>query len=119
MGIIVAMPATGLNDVLFAISIFGFMTLWTFIDVYQSAMLSHMDRAGSLVALLPSVQGFGNFIGPYLAAWVLTDQLRYREMFLVSGSMAFIALALYVLVSLFVRRREPEAVAVDGATPAE
>jgi predicted MFS family arabinose efflux permease len=119
MGIIVAMPATGLDDVLFAISIFGFMTLWTFIDVYQSAMLSHMDRVGSMVALLPSVQGFGNFIGPYLAAWVLTDQLKYREMFLVSGSMAFIALALYVVVSLFVRKREPEAVAVDEATPAE
>ncbi|MHC4844500.1 MAG: MFS transporter, partial [Planctomycetota bacterium] len=114
MGIVVAMPATGFSEVLFAVSVFGFMTLWTFIDVYQSAMLSHMDRAGSLVALLPSVQGFGQFIGPYLAAWVLTDQLKYREMFLVSGSMAFIALALYVLVSLFVRKREPAAVAVDG-----
>ena len=119
MGIVVAMPATGINDVLFAVSIFGFMTLWTFIDVYQSAMLSHMDRAGSLVALLPSVQGFGSFIGPYLAAWVLTDQLRYREMFLVSGSMAIIALALYVLVSLFVRKSEPVAVAVDATAPAE
>jgi predicted MFS family arabinose efflux permease len=119
MGIVVAMPATGFSEVLFAVSVFGFMTLWTFIDVYQSAMLSHMDRAGSLVALLPSVQGFGQFIGPYLAAWVLTDQLKYREMFLVSGSMAFIALALYVLVSLFVRKREPAAVAVDGEMPAE
>jgi predicted MFS family arabinose efflux permease len=119
MGIVVAMPAAGITEILFAASIFGFMTLWTFIDVYQSAMLSHMDRAGSLVALLPAVQGFGQFIGPYLAAWVLTDQLRYREMFLVSGSMAFIALALYVLVSLFVRRREPEAVAVDASAPAE
>ncbi|MCP4898511.1 MAG: hypothetical protein GY906_16170, partial [bacterium] len=49
----------------------------------------------------------------------LTDQLKYREMFLVSGSMAFIALALYVVVSLFVRKREPAAVAVDGAAPAE
>jgi MFS family permease len=78
-----------------------------------------MDRAGSLVALLPSVQGFGNFIGPYLAAWVLTDQLKYREMFLVSGSMAFIALALYVVVSLFVRNREPVAVAADATAPAE
>ena len=119
MGIVVAMPATGINDVLFAVSIVGFMTLWTFIDVYQSAMLSHMDRAGSMVALLPSVQGFGNFLGPYLAAWVLTDQLRYREMFLVSGSMAFIALALYVLVSLFVRKRVPGAVAADATAPAE
>ena len=119
MGIVVAMPATGINDVLFAVSIVGFMTLWTFIDVYQSAMLSHMDRAGSMVALLPSVQGFGNFLGPYLAAWVLTDQLRYREMFLVSGSMAIIALALYVLVSLFVRKRMPGAVAADATAPAE
>ena len=119
MGIVVAMSATGINNLLFAVSIFGFMTLWTFIDVYQSAMLSHMDRAGSMVALLPGVQGFGNFLGPYLAAWVLTDQLRYREMFLVSGSMAFIALALYVLVSLFVRKRVPGAVAADATAPAE
>jgi len=70
-----------------------------------------------MVALLPSVQGFGQFIGPYLAAWVLTDQLRYREMFLVSGSVAIIALALYVLVSLFVRKREPVAVAAEGRRP--
>jgi hypothetical protein len=40
-------------------------------------------------------------------------------MFLVSGSMAFIALALYVLVSLFVRKREPVAVAGDATAPAE
>ena len=119
MGIIVAMPAAGINNTVFTVSIFGFMTLWTFIDVFQSAMLSHMDRAGSMVALLPSVQGFGQFVGPYLAAWVLTDQLRYREMFLVSGSVAIIALALYVLVSLFVRKREPVAVAVEATTPAE
>jgi MFS family permease len=65
------------------------------------------------------VQGFGSFIGPYLAAWVLTDQLRYKEMFLVSGSMAIIALALYVLVSLFVRKSEPVAVAADATAPAE
>jgi len=119
MGVTVAMPAAGITDVLFAVSIFGFMTLWTFIDVYQSAMISHMDRGGSLVALMPAVQGFGQFIGPFLAAWVLTDQLRYREMFLVSGSMAFIALALYVLVSLYVRKRGPIAVAGDATAPAE
>ncbi len=119
MGIVVAMPATGMNDIIFAVSIFGFMTLWTFIDVYQSAMLSHMDRAGSMVALLPGVQGFGQFIGPYLAAWVLTDQLRYSEMFLVSGSMSIVALALYTLVSLFVRKRQPVTGAVEAVAVAE
>ena len=48
----------GINDVNLAVSLFGFMTRWTFVDVYQSAMVAHMDRSGSLVALLPSVQGF-------------------------------------------------------------
>ncbi len=50
------------------------MTLWTFADVYQSAMMAHMDRKGSLVALLPSVQGFRQFIGPNLSASVLGAQ---------------------------------------------
>jgi len=71
MATIVIMLSAGINDTNIVVSLFGFMTLWTFVDVYQSAMMAHMDRSGSLVALLPSVQGFGQFVGPNIAASVL------------------------------------------------
>jgi MFS family permease len=83
------------------------MTLWTFIDVYQSAMLAHMDRKGSLVALLPSVQGFGQFVGPNIAASILGAGLGYSTMFAVSGSMALVALCLYMGVFIYMHRRQP------------
>lgn len=102
----VAMLSFGINNLSFFISIFSFMTLWTFIDVYQSAMLSHMDRKGTLVALLPSVQGFGNFLGPNVSASVLDAKLGYGTLFAVSGAMALVALGLYVTVSLSVRTRD-------------
>ena len=87
------------------VNLFGFMTLWTFVDVYQSAMLGHMDRSGSLVALLPSVQGFGNFLGPNIAASILGAGLGYGTMFMVSGSMALVALVLYAGVFIYMHRR--------------
>ena len=68
MSLIVMMLGSGINAVNIVVSLFGFMTLWTFVDVFQSAMISHMDRSGSLVALMPSVQGFGQFIGPNISA---------------------------------------------------
>jgi predicted MFS family arabinose efflux permease len=105
MATIVIMLGAGINNINIVVSLFGFMTLWTFVDVYQSAMMAHMDRSGSLVALLPGVQGFGQFIGPNLAASVLGSSLNYDLVFLVSGSMALVAMGLYMVVSMFVRRR--------------
>ena len=107
MAVIVAMLALGINDMNLAVSLFGFMTLWTFVDVYQSSMIAHMDRSGSLVALLPSVQGFGQFVGPNIAASIVGAGLGYPIMFVVSGSMAFVALGIYIGVSLYMKRREP------------
>lgn len=108
MAVIVAMLALGINDMNLAVSLFGFMTLWTFVDVYQSSMIAHMDRSGSLVALLPSVQGFGQFVGPNIAASIVGAGLGYPIMFVVSGSMAFVALGIYIGVSLYMKRREPD-----------
>ena len=85
------------------------MTLWTFVDVYQSAMLSHMDRKGSMVALLPSVQAFGQFIGPNIAASVIGAELGYSVIFMVSGSMALVAMCIYVGISIHMHRRQPVA----------
>lgn len=105
MAAVVMMAATGINNVKIVISLFGFMTLWTFVDVYQSAMLGHMDRSGSLVALLPSVQGFGQFIGPNIAASIVGAGLGYSVMFVVSGSMALVAMLIYIGIHVYMHRR--------------
>ena len=106
MAAIVIMLSSGITDINILVSLFSFMTLWTFVDVYQSAMLSHMDRSGSLVALLPSVQGFGQFIGPNISASVLGAGLGYSTMFVVSGSMALVAMFLYMGVFAYMHRRK-------------
>jgi len=106
MAACVIMLSSGITNMRFMVSLFSFMTLWTFVDVYQSAMLAHMDRRGSLVALLPSVQGFGQFIGPNVSASVLGLGLGYGTMFMVSGSMALVALFIYIGVSAYMHRRQ-------------
>ena len=105
MAAIVIMLSGGINNTNVVVSVFGFMTLWTFVDVYQSAMLGHMDRSGSMVALLPSVQGFGQFIGPNIAASIVGAGIGYSTMFVVSGSMALVAMALYTGIMLHMHRR--------------
>jgi predicted MFS family arabinose efflux permease len=105
MSAVVMMLSSGITDMNVMISLFSFMTLWTFIDVYQSAMLAHMDRSGSLLALLPSVQGFGQFIGPNVSASVLGAGLGYSTMFIVSGSMTLVALAIYFGIFMFMHKR--------------
>jgi predicted MFS family arabinose efflux permease len=107
MAAIVMMLSGGITDINILVSLFSFMTLWTFVDVYQSAMMAHMDRSGSLVALLPSVQGFGQFIGPNISASVLGAGLGYSTMFMVSGSMALVAMFLYMGVFFYMHRRKP------------
>lgn len=107
MALIVMMLSGGITDMNVMFSLFSFMTLWTFVDVYQSAMLSHMDRSGSLVALLPSVQGFGQFIGPNVSASVLGAGLGYSNMFMISGSMTLVAMLLYMGIFVYMHRRNP------------
>ena len=106
MAAIVIMLSNGITNINILVSLFSFMTLWTFVDVYQSAMLSHMDRRGSMVALLPSVQGFGQFIGPNVAASVLGAGLGYGSMFMVSGSMALVAMLIYIGVFFYMQRHK-------------
>ena len=106
MAAIVIMLSSGITDINILVSLFSFMTLWTFVDVYQSAMMGHMDRSGSLVALLPSVQGFGQFVGPNISASVLGAGLGYSTLFVVSGSMALVAMVLYMGVFFYMHRRQ-------------
>ena len=115
MAVIVMMLSGGITDINVVVSLFSFMTLWTFVDVYQSAMLSHMDRKGSLVALMPSVQGFGQFIGPNISASILGAGLGYSTMFMVSGSMALVAMVLYMGIYAYMHARKPLQVEVETA----
>jgi len=104
MTVIVMMLSGGITDMKVLVSLFSFITLWTFVDVYQTAMMAHMDRRGSLVALVPSVQGFGQFVGPNISASVLGAGMGYGTMFLVSGSMTVAAMLLYFGVFLYMHR---------------
>ena len=111
------MLSGGITDVNILVSLFSFMTLWTFVDVYQSAMMAHMDRGGSLVALMPSVQGFGQFVGPNIAASIIGAGLGYGTMFLVSGSMALVAMVIYGGIFFYMHTRKSTQVeAVTEAT---
>ncbi len=107
MAAAVMIVSGGITKINFVVSLFAFMTLWTFVDVYQSAMLSHMDRRGTLVALLPSVQGLGQSIGPFVAADILDRGLGYSTVFNVSGSMALVAMVIYMGIMIFMHRRRP------------
>jgi hypothetical protein len=105
MATIVIMLSGGITDINVLVSLFCFTAMWTFVDVYQSAMMAHMDRGGSLIALMPSVQGFGQFIGPNIAASLLGAGMGYSVMFVVSGSMAVVAMLLYIGVYMMMHRR--------------
>jgi hypothetical protein len=67
--------------------------------------MGYMDRSGSLVALLPSVQGFGQFVGPNIAASIIGAGLGYSTMFIVSGSMALVAMAIYGGIFFYMHSR--------------
>ncbi len=105
MASIVIMLSGGITNLNVLVSLFSFTAMWTFVDVYQSAMMAHMDRGGSLIALMPSVQGFGQFVGPNVAASLLGAGMGYKVVFIVSGSMALIAMLLYVGVFIYMHRR--------------
>lgn len=104
---VVIMLSAGITNTNIVISLFGFMTLWTFVDVYQSAMIGHMDRSGSFVALLPAVQGFGQFIGPNIAASVIGAGLGYGTMFVITGSMTLVAFFIYLGIMITMQRHKP------------
>ncbi len=106
MAVLVGMLSGGITNIKLAVGMFAFMALWTFVDVYQSSMMGYMDRTGSLVALLPSVQGFGQFVGPNIAASIIGAGLGYSTMFLVSASMALVAMAIYGGIFFYMHTRK-------------
>lgn len=107
MASVVVMLSGGINDTTMMVSLFSFNTMWTFVDVFQGATLSHMDRSGSFLALIPAVQGFGNGIGPNIAASVLGAGMGYGKMFLISASFALVAMFIYIGVLIYMHKRRP------------
>ena len=118
MTLVVAMPSAGINKISIFVSLFGFMTLWTFVDIFQMGMISHMDRSGSMVALMPAVQGLGQSIGPWIASIILDYELGYNVVFVVSSSMTLIAMFLYIGIFLYTRNNNSASSDVSASSEA-
>lgn len=104
---IVAMLLFGITNTTVAFSMFAFNFCWIFVDIYQSAMISNVDRSGRYVALLPAAQGLGNGIGPYLAASVLAFGFSYNGVFILCAGASIAAMLVYLFMYLNLRRRIP------------
>ena len=104
---IVFMLVFGITNISVALSMFAFNFCWIFVDIYQSAMISNVDRSGRYVALLPAAQGVGNGVGPALAATVLSYGLGYNGVFIMCASASIAAMLVYLYMYLRLRRTIP------------
>lgn len=104
---IVAMLVFGITNATVAISMFAFNFCWIFVDIYQAAVISNVDRSGRYVALLPAAQGLGNGLGPYLAASVLAVGFDYDGVFILCASASITAMLVYLYMYLNLRRTIP------------
>ena len=104
---IVLMLVFGITNYSVAFSMFAFNFCWIFVDIYQAAMISNVDRSGRYVALLPAAQGLGNGLGPALAATVLAWGAGYNGVFILCASASIIAVLVYLYMYLKLRRTIP------------
>jgi len=104
---IVFMLIFGITNTTVTVSMFAFNFCWIFVDIYQSATISNIDRSGRYVSLLPAAQGLGNAIGPAMAATVLTWGLGYNGVFIMCASASIIAMLVYLYMYLKLRRTIP------------
>jgi predicted MFS family arabinose efflux permease len=104
---IVAMLIFGITNITVAFSMFAFNFCWIFVDIYQAAVISNVDRSGRYVALLPAAQGLGNGLGPYLAASVLAVGYSYNGVFVLCASASIAAMLVYLYMYLNLRRSIP------------
>lgn len=98
MTVIVGSLSFGLNQWNILFSIFMFNALWIFIDVYQMATISNMDKVGGHASMMPCAQGLGQIVGPSMAAWFLAGGYGYSAVFIASAFAVFISLSVYGLV---------------------
>jgi predicted MFS family arabinose efflux permease len=104
---IVLMLVFGITDYSVAFSMFAFNFCWIFVDIYQAATISNVDRSGRYVSLLPAAQGLGNGLGPAMAASVLAWGIGYNGVFIMCASASIIAMLVYLYMYLMLRREIP------------
>jgi predicted MFS family arabinose efflux permease len=104
---IVFMLVFGITNTSVAFSMFAFNFCWIFVDIYQAAVISNVDRSGRYVALLPAAQGLGNGVGPAMAATVLSWGLGYNGVFIMCALASIVAMLVYLYMYLMLRRQIP------------
>ncbi len=104
---IVFMLVFGITNTTVAVSMFAFNFCWIFVDIYQAATISNIDRSGRYVALLPAAQGIGNGLGPAMAATVLSWGLGYNGVFIMCASASIMAMLVYLYMYLKLKRAIP------------
>ena len=104
---IVVMLIFGITNYSVAFSMFAFNFCWIFVDIYQAAVISNVDRSGRYVSLLPAAQGLGNGLGPAMAATVLAWGIGYNGVFIMCASASIIAMLVYLYMYLMLRREIP------------
>ena len=104
---IVLMLVFGITNYSVAFSMFAFNFCWIFVDIYQAAVISNVDRSGRYVSLLPAAQGLGNGLGPAMAATVLAWGIGYDGIFIMCASASIFAMLVYLYMYLKLRRTIP------------
>jgi len=105
--IIVVMLIFGITNLTVMVSMFAFNFCWIFVDIYQAAMISNVDRSGRYVSLLPAAQGLGNATGPALAATTLSWGLGYNGVFILCASASIMAMLIYLYMYVKLKRIIP------------
>ena len=105
--VIVAMLAGGINNTNVVISMFAFNFCWIFVDIYQAATIANVDHSGRYLALIPAAQGFGNFLGPNIAATVLAFGFGYDGIFMMCAAASITAMLVYLYMYLMLRKKIP------------
>lgn len=106
-GSIVVMLVFGITNTTILISMFMFNFCWIFVDIYQAAMLSNVDRSGRIVSLLPAAHGLGNGLGPSMAAGVLAYGFGYNGVFIMCASASIVAMLVYLYMYLKLKKTIP------------
>jgi predicted MFS family arabinose efflux permease len=104
---IVLMLIFGITNYSVAFSMFAFNFCWIFVDIYQAATISNVDRSGRYVSLLPAAQGLGNGLGPGAAATVLAWGVGYNGVFIMCAAASIIAMLVYLYMYLMLKREIP------------
>lgn len=105
--IIVVMLAGGINNTNVMVSMFSFNFCWLLVDVYQYATIANVDHSGRFAALVPGAQGFGQILGPNIAASILAVGLGYSAVFVMCAMASLGAFAIYLSMYLTLKHRIP------------